>query len=887
MSRRSGIAFSIASGIAAVFIFLLIINNIVHAQTTQHYDGTCGSNVGLTEIRCYSGYTGYDSGAGVPIGSTKDFTAALTTVDVTMAVNALTSACLSDLNFQLKQGATVIETWVFATQIGTTEYQRSFNDLYVGGVYNFYIFASGNGCGNVEWVDVYGVEGGGDEPTPEVRCINDDPDLENSSVWTDIGSPTWLTSTVALDKGDGFYQTVDLDPGAYTIEITATFSPENLDYKPLTVSLGITETAQRVMMWGIEYVDFVVAEAGTYTLTVQSDYDEQVELGFVCLSAKLCVNQDPYLTNDLRWEKIGDPNFITSSSGFKLDFMDGIYQDLALPAGMYQLEGVITDVVTGTAPYLWLGADSAGAQIKMDGAITQSARITATWDFYASDSGIYRVNAKNPAGEIITLTYLCLRTIDKELCTFDDYSFDDSGWTPTGDVEFRDGSAVLGCGGYVEQDVYLNKDTHVISVTASADFLVSGSGFNPYNEGGLLTMYWEGEYMGSAYSIDISGGLYSQTHTYPATITIPLDGYYSFRLWNRDNCYNNSGLFWERKTGHITVQEICLPLGIDQIGPPAVGDCQFVRDSSMEGWGWADNGAVQWTGTTAELSEGGSISQTISISSTDPITQLVAYVVARAAAGSELAVSLGDVYTFTISQTLESEFAAFTATLSYSNPADYVLTAIAGAVEIEFVCLYRVGEDPGPWEPGADGDPVCIKPLAFDWASLTWDVIESVSRILKFIWEWIVFFWCEVVKWLARIWFQLKRWTGNLVVNMTDWLTQLPTILMNMPLFIFLFDLLLFAAWLPARFWSLLIRILSPILWAINFTFTLIPTLFSNIANPTQVEALDLGDFEQGFTFVKTILDNTPLIVLFTLVNAILWLVFIVWAIRQFSQSNT
>lgn len=227
----------------------------------------------------------------------------------------------------------------------------------------------------------------------------------------------------------------------------------------------------------------------------------------------------------------------------------------------------------------------------------------------------------------------------------------------------------------------------------------------------------------------------------------------------------------------------------------------------------------------------------------------------------------------------------YTVTLGSLNlPDDYTLEAITGTVEVDFTCLYLPGSVPsGAWYPGADGDPVCVEPLGPDFSGGFWD---DVAAILKLIWEWIQYGICEIVLWLKRIWFKLGRWASGVVVDIGGLLADLTVTVMNWPITVFLFDILLFVAWLPSRFLSLLMKILSPIHWAWDFSRTIIPSVFDSIANPTAVDPLELGDLQGGFDFINGIIDDTPLVVLFPLVNAILWFVFIVWAIRQFSTSN-
>jgi len=701
----------------------------------------------------------------------------------------------------------------------------------------------------------------------------------------------WLTETVILEHEEGIYQVVDLVPGAYTVFVTATYSSDNLQTKPLTVSLGYTETQQRVEMWGVQYVDFAVTEAGAYTLTVVSDFfdlagEEVVEVGHVCLMRVSCVNDDPYVKandpyrlNNMYWSDIGTPLYFTRTQGVALDYQDGVAQNILLPAGTYQFVAVLTNTVTDTIPYVWLGADMAGAQIKAD------PTLTVTWDFAVTNSGTYQINAKNPVNTTpITLTYLCVSPIDIELCTFTDYEMNGSGWDTVGDATFQDGTAVLGCGGYVEQFLYLPKGPHIISITADADFLVSGAGFNPYNEGGDLTISWEGEYHDSGeVNLSIPGGLYDGANTYTATINIPIAGNYRFSMWNRDNCYDDGWwVFSESKTGTIIIDDICLPRNIGEIGIN-VGDCRFVQDSTMVGWGWNDVD-VSWSGTRARLAPGGRISQTINISTTDPITQLVAYVVARSEPGAQLRAALVTSHTWTISQTMSSDFSVFTATLDFTNTTDFTLSSVAGEIEIDFACLYRVGEvPPGSWYPGADGDPVCVRPLDPDMSGGFW---EDVAAILRLIWEWVVFLWCEVTLWLSRIWFQLKSWVRETAIDLGEWLTELSIEVANWPVVVFITDLILFIVWLLARFGLLLAGILAPVLWAIEFAFTMIPALINQIADPSPVAALELGELEQGFLFVQSIFNDTPLAALFVLFNAMMWVVFIVWSIRQFSTSN-
>ncbi|MBN1933881.1 MAG: hypothetical protein JW934_04415, partial [Anaerolineae bacterium] len=210
--------------LALVAVLLCVLAVVVSSQTTKHYDGHCTED-DLNWDTCYPiadpTYAGLD--VAKTVSSNEVFTAALSTVHVTVAANGY--VCPSNVTFYLYSGGSLVDSWVFATTGNTTiEYEHDFSAS-IGGAYSFYMQTSGSGCGWIEWVDVAGVQGEEPTPTPTpgaAGCINDDPDLESGgSMWVDIGSPEWLTETVLLDQGDGFYQTVSLQPGGYTVHITA------------------------------------------------------------------------------------------------------------------------------------------------------------------------------------------------------------------------------------------------------------------------------------------------------------------------------------------------------------------------------------------------------------------------------------------------------------------------------------------------------------------------------------------------------------------------------------------------------------------------------------------------------------------------------------------
>ena len=610
-------------------------------------------------------------------------------------------------------------------------------------------------------------------------------------------------------------------------------------------------------------------------------YVQLLSINGITVEESKCINSDPDLGQRSAWLEIGSPRWLTGTitdpiSQVELDYHDGIAQTLNLQPGTYSLSVTVTNRPTISLSYLSLAVDDAGDTFKL-------ANDSLSFDFIVSSPGPYQVNVQNASEVSVTLEYVCVSSSTIKLCTFKDYEFDNNDWASEGDVRWLDGRVVLGCDSFIEQQVYFTKGSHEIELHAGADFSVYGL-FSHFNTGGdLVIQYTSGDIdQEEAVYIELTTPL-SSTDFYTFSIEIPFDGYYTFRLWNRDNCYSKLWGLGGAKEGDIWLDSICMPWEITNVGPPGVGDCLLVRDSAMAGWGWNDRN-VEWTGQTAIIRPGGYITQTINVSTTQPITHLVAYVVARAQPGAQLITALGlTSYTFTISQSVASDFVVLTTVLPVTLPTQYLLSAQGDEVEIDFTCVYD--KLPlGAWYPGADGDQVCIEPLAPDMSGGFW---SDIAAILKLIWEWVKYIACLIKLWLSRILFKLSRWAGQVMVDLGDWVDELTVTLMNWPITILLFDLLMFTAWLPARFLELLLKILSPIFWAWDFVRTLVPALFDDISNPDAVSPLELGELEDGFNFVRNVLDNTPLSFFVNIANAILWFVFIVWSIKQFSHSNT
>lgn len=97
-------------------------------------------------------------------------------------------------------------------------------------------------------------------------------------------------------------------------------------------------------------------------------------------------------------------------------------------------------------------------------------------------------------------------------------------------------------------------------------------------------------------------------------------------------------------------------------------------------------------------------------------------------------------------------------------------------------------------------------------------------------------------------------------------------------------DLIYFLMWLITKIVELITALLWPLWWAFDFVVTLITGLVTDINSAPQVDPLELGDYGAGYTFARNLLSSTPFSVLVYLVNALLWFVFIRWAIAQFSD---
>jgi hypothetical protein len=899
--------------VAVVVVPLALLAGLaVWAQTTKHYDGDCDSD-DLHSDKCYGGFVGID--AGYPVGANEVFTTALTTIDVTVAANGY--VCPGLTHFYLKQGGSVMDTWNFTTTGSTVEYEHTF-DVALGGQYWFEMYGEGSVCGWIEWVDVYGVEGTTPEPTPtpETGCINDNPELETSTGWTDIGAPEWMTETVVLDQGDGFLQTVNLPPGAYTVHITATIDPENLDYKPLTVSLGITETAQRVDMWAVEYVNFAISEAGTYTLSVQSDYDGQVELGWTCLMAVPCVNEDQYLMNDQRWDAILEPEFLSYSggAGVRLEYMEGVRQQVTLSAGGYRLE--VSATMPITFPYdrtdlqMCLGAACADSHVLTD---TNTVAI-----FNVLTGGDYDLTLTNlstswtyTGTNVMTVTYACLSPIEN-LCLVTDPGMDnihvpmlqsgEQGWLTTyDDLLAYPGGAMLGCDQTVEQWVYLESGTYTMTLHAASDFqsvalstitpvsatltIWVGSENESYDEYDtylVSTQYVNGENLGDPD--------YNQVYT--VTITIPEAGNYLLSFGNHD-CVE--GIVYV-KTGWIWVDYVCL--GDETPGSLYRGQCQTLIDASFQEYNaphWEQSGAVTWEPGMIRLAAGASIAQSVDISE----TELVAYVVARAEPGAELAADLGGITaTWQISQSLPNQFSIFTATLSgLTLPATYTLESNSGSIEIDFTCLYHPGDVPdGPWDDDDDNDNACTEPLplASGWS---WDII---ANILRLIWDWIVYGVCIIVHWLQKIWLALGNWIKEIAIDLgldqfwaafVAWIVQLwqmpydaamlTAYVINLLLGLGgrLFNILLSGALLAFMFFT-------SVLTALRFIGSLLGSFWAAIANPCSALSLPVPSaVVQGYLIVVQVLAQIDTLgVIQGMLIGAMGIGVLLWTVSQFKS---
>jgi hypothetical protein len=99
-----------------------------------------------------------------------------------------------------------------------------------------------------------------------------------------------------------------------------------------------------------------------------------------------------------------------------------------------------------------------------------------------------------------------------------------------------------------------------------------------------------------------------------------------------------------------------------------------------------------------------------------------------------------------------------------------------------------------------------------------------------------------------------------------------------------LLDLIYFLIWLLLKIVELIGLLLWALWWAFRFTLGLITGMLSDIDTATPVTPLELGDYGTGYNFIRNLLASTPFSVIIYLINALLWLTFIRWAIAQFSD---
>lgn len=774
--------------LAAVLLCLLAV--VVSSQTTKHYDGHCTEDDLHSDV-CYPiadpEFVGLDTAR--PVTAMDVFTAALSTVHVTVAANGYICPSNATFYLRLQPGNQTIDTWLFSTSAGVTnEYEHDFT-VEIGSTYDFYIQTAGSGCGWVEWVDVDGVQGEEPTPTPEAGgCINDDPDLESGGAdWTDIGSPEWLTDTVLLDQGDGFYQTVSLQPGGYTVHITATTDPGNLDYKPITVSLGYTETAQRVELWGVEYVNFAISEAGTYTLTVESDYDDleyQLELGRVCLMAVSCINDNPPITNDAYWSTFGTPKpEIMPGGGVTLTYLAGISQGVIVPAGAYRLE--ISATLTPDFP-----PDRAFVEMCLGSGCAMVPIITDTYttaQFNVLSGGNYPLKISNLSTSrlfptnTITLTYACLNPVDNT-CVVVDPNLDavsipgaagQQGWTTVYDDVAQPGGASIACQDSVEQWVYLESGTYTGTLHAHSSFVFDDLWSEPYPVSGTLTIRLGPEadpsndfrdFLLPIHSVGISDdfGMSYLNRVYTFTLQVPQAGNYLLTFQNL-SCLDS----WaEVRLGSFWLDYVCL---VDQSGGvPGLGYCASLIDASFQEYEaahWDKTAGVSWSPGYVSLATGAAISQTVLYSSTAEMTNTtwIVYAVAKTTYTATLGLALGENEDL-VTVTPGGDFAIYTATITSSMPISVALTALTGTVDLDFVCVYDPANVPGgEWGNGSDGDTECIEPELPPGGLPFFDAVEAW---LAFIVDWIKYLICLMVLWLQRIWAALKNFLKNIVIDL-------------------------------------------------------------------------------------------------------------------------
>ncbi len=97
-------------------------------------------------------------------------------------------------------------------------------------------------------------------------------------------------------------------------------------------------------------------------------------------------------------------------------------------------------------------------------------------------------------------------------------------------------------------------------------------------------------------------------------------------------------------------------------------------------------------------------------------------------------------------------------------------------------------------------------------------------------------------------------------------------------------DVIYFLMWLITKIVELITALLRPLWWAFDFILTLLLGIQADIEATPAVAPLELGDFGTGYNFARELLASTPFAVVVYLVNALLWFVFIRWAIAQFSN---
>ena len=741
--------------------------------------------------------------------------------------------------------------------------------------------------------------------------------------WTIIGGMVEWSGTEGQPPGSAniywerIQQDVDTcstDPISVTVCLDAKKNTANNRWIAVAWSGSGYQQFNLTLSWDTYCTDPFDSISGTHTLDIYADYcpagpcelyidNVTISCGGAGPGEGGCLNTDPELTSPADWADIGEPEWISGTGGVLLDNGEGIQQAVTISdTGEYVLQIEVSEVPSTTAILdVCVGTGCAYAAI-----------VTNTIEpaFAVQETGIYDVKVRSLASGAITLTHVCLLYGEESQCVVKDPDLDNirmqavghDGWDTVYDgVNVIPSVATLEDNESISQWAYFQAGVYTLTMEAK--------GFFDYNylpglgqTGGVLTLLLgpEEDPYNDYTKYEIPLEIVPSGSELP-TVTVPIDILEAGRYWvSLANWYGGPGILG--RSGTIWIDYVCFNRDPVASLPSQIGRCGSLIDAGFAAYNarnWDRSEPVNWNPGQITLGQGGAISQTTMISSTEDAW--VVYVVAKSQTTTTLRAALGTAaQDLTIAPPVgfSNDFRIYTSTITSTMPVSVSLLAVAGTIDLDFVCVYDTDDVPvGEWENGIDGDTECIRPqpppggLSFSDAIQAW---------IAWVVEWIEYTICLMVLWLRRIWMaisnQVYSWAVDLGLDMLwgsilAWfrrLWQLPyDVIMA---FLYAADKLFFYLGryfgIVGRAFTAIFALVALIFVALNFLAVMVGAFWAVFNEPCDPLSMSVPiPIVQGFLLAWDVLEDLTIVqVIEWFVIGLMGLSVGVWTINQFKN---